>query len=243
MAPDRHLVQPDRRLALTVGGHHLASVRGKRDEQQDAAVVCDHLWAVADGMGGHPAGAAAARTALDALTRTVTAPGGPADLAAGFAAAQTAVAGLATGGWRNPGTTLVAVLADPAGDRVHVAWVGDSRAYLVDAGNGVTQLTVDHTDFGWGLDRALGDHGPDIGAEPDHVTVPAGDGNLLLLTSDGVHGPVDVHDGDEVRLAVVEAAQLLAVVEAAAEAGTDNATAVLVDLSRIRHTAPVTQRR
>src|SRR5689334_18142263 len=101
-----------------------------REGNEDSYLVDRRLelFAVADGMGGHRAGEIASATALDGLTRAVTAGGAGADAAgrastAGWdkAARDTALAGMGT-----PRTA-----ASFAAGTLTSAHVGDSRAYLL----------------------------------------------------------------------------------------------------------------
>ncbi len=118
---------------------------------------CD-LLAVADGMGGHRDGAAAARVGLTtfasslSVTQAVVAMAGEvlcqrgnravkAALDEAYEAAEETVSALAEEGESAaPGTTLVAALR--LGSRLFVANVGDSRAYLLRDGR-LTRLTRD----------------------------------------------------------------------------------------------------
>jgi serine/threonine protein phosphatase PrpC len=151
----------------------LCSVAGpSRADNDDAALSLEQVWdaghgagawflrAVADGVGGHRAGAQAARLALHALASGITtheavaaldgaaAPWADndaalAELAQAVATAHQTVAALATGDEAEPpGTTLVAALR--VGCRLGVAHVGDSRAYLLRDGVAVA-LTRDHS--------------------------------------------------------------------------------------------------
>lgn len=118
--------------------------------------VNDHLaaFAVADGLGGLPAGEVASRIAVSALMDAVRlhAPAGTACsptqmkelLHAGFLAASRSIAEDCS---RDPdhagmATTLVAALICDDGTGI-IAYAGDSRAYL--AGDRLIQITKDHS--------------------------------------------------------------------------------------------------
>jgi len=121
------------------------SIAGQRPYQEDAVLAETlpdgrTLIAVADGMGGHAAGEVASALALEALRDTLRS---GQSLAAAFRAANERVrARAAEPGKQGMGTTLVAALLDA--DSLHVANVGDSRAYLVSA-QGIRRLTEDHS--------------------------------------------------------------------------------------------------
>ncbi|MEX2550457.1 MAG: Stp1/IreP family PP2C-type Ser/Thr phosphatase [Nitriliruptoraceae bacterium] len=120
-----------------------------REGNEDALLIRDSVYAVADGMGGHLAGEVASATALEPVehldgkifqdaTHAVTA------LRDAVVAANERVSKLAKDNpnYRGMGTTLTAALVE--GRRLHVAHVGDSRAYLLRDGQ-FSQLTDDHT--------------------------------------------------------------------------------------------------
>jgi protein phosphatase len=114
-----------------------------RDHNEDGYVVDDGLGlvAVADGMGGHRGGEVASATALDALRARFEE---SRELREAIVAANVAVleAALADNRLRGMGTTLTAgVLTD---DQLLVGHVGDSRAYLLRAGN-LGRITTDHS--------------------------------------------------------------------------------------------------
>ncbi len=165
------------------------------------------------------------------------------------------------------GTTAVAaVLVDDVAEPYWlVANLGDSRAYLWSAGRSagseLAQITVDHSLVQELVDagtiaagdaashpdrhivtRALG--GP-VRHEPDLFTIPAEDSGRMLLCSDGVSGML-AHD-DIARILgehenpVIAAEQLVAA--ALAAGGSDNATAVVMDVvglaSEVQHDTDV----
>lgn len=170
------------------------------------------LLAVADGMGGHADGEVASRLAVEALFRSYYAASGDLreDLRSAVEEADTAVRGGPADPSAPPrpselrrGTTLVAAVV--AAGSVHVANVGDSRAYLLHEGV-LTQVTRDHSlvaeevragiltpaearrfPYRNVVMRALG--GTDR-AEVELFDVPWTVGDRLLLCSDGLHGPV-----------------------------------------------------
>jgi protein phosphatase len=127
---------------------------------QDSAATTGRLLAVADGMGGHAHGEVASSVAVDVMLELDQRL--PADLtdvdlpdALGQAVIEAAdrLTELAKADpeLRGTGTTVVAFLVD--GERIGVAHIGDSRAYLLRDGE-LFQLTRDHT-----LVQALIDEG------------------------------------------------------------------------------------
>jgi len=177
-------------------------VGGRR---RTVAVVCD---GIAGGAHGELASAAAAGAAHAALAESDGAPPDEA-LRRAVALAHRAICEAAiedVPGKDDPGTTLVAVLARPGA--LDLAWVGDSRAYLVrDAGDGEL-LTHDHSwvnlvvDAGdltieealasrWSqvITRCVGpaeDPDPLHPPEPSLRSVEVGEAGMLVLCSDGL---------------------------------------------------------
>lgn len=189
-----------RLLAALVGGPARLAARGA-------------LLAVADGMGGHAHGEVASRLAVETLFGSYYAADGspPEDLRRAVLAANEAVRRANTGqaevadkrGQRGMGTTLVAALI--GGNELHVANVGDSRAYRLREGT-LSQLTADHSlvaeevragvisavdawthPFRNVLTRAIGGE-PEVAV--DLFNAPWLPGDRLLLCSDGLHGVV-----------------------------------------------------
>jgi protein phosphatase len=199
------------------------------------------LVVVADGMGGHAAGADAATCAVNAVVEVVTSAADPhAALAEAFRAAGRAVREMPSGDERS-GTTLVAAIVSPG--RTTVANVGDSRAYLLHRG-GARQITRDHSwvatevsagrlEAGLAVSHPARGHlvraitgGPDV--DVDVFTPPVGPGDVLVLCTDGVW---EVLDGAALAALFAQpgslAQQVANVCHTALAAGSrDNATVV-----------------
>jgi PPM family protein phosphatase len=187
----------------------------RRDNEDRFAVDEDlALLVVADGMGGHKAGEVAAQLTVDAVVETVRsaeafALGTPhADvLRTGIqlAGEKIRAAALQEDDYVGMGTTVVA--ARVGGGRLSVAYAGDSRLYVLSRGQ-LRQVTQDDT---WlatvlasdpGADRTALEHHPmrhlltnAVGAMA-HTTVhlveeTIEDGDVLLMTTDGVHDVMD----------------------------------------------------
>jgi protein phosphatase len=202
------------RLAIHVGSR---SAQGVRGNNEDSFVVdLDHkLFLVADGMGGQERGEQASGMAAEIIPRVVQdrlAAQDDASLAVQRALAEAneaiILAGRSQPEGRRMGTT--AVLALQQADRVYVAGLGDSRAYLI-RGDQVQQLTVDHSvaqalvangalsaedarhsPLQHMLHKFLGCAGMEEGAEVVPFTPAAGD--RLLLASDGLTNHIDEDD-------------------------------------------------
>jgi PPM family protein phosphatase len=216
-----------------------------REGNEDSYMVHDPLFAVADGMGGHQGGEVASRLAMETLKRVAEQP--DAGLAEVVREANRVVFRKAAQdpGLAGMGTTLTAVLAGDGG--LHLAHVGDSRAYLV-RDDRLTQLTKDHTvvqrlvDEGRLTQIEAGMHpqrsiltnalGVDEEIRVDEDTVEVRPGDRLLLCSDGLTGMID--DGRIIE--ILDAHEdpqdaCDALVDAANEAGgQDNVTAVILDV-------------
>ncbi len=129
-------------MRLLVGS---ASDVGRVREGNEDAVRVDerlHLFAVADGMGGHRAGEVASATALEAL-RAAVAAGRP--ISEAIESANTAVFAKAHDdeNLRGMGTTLTAAVATD-GNSIVIGHVGDSRAYRFHDDE-LEQITEDHS--------------------------------------------------------------------------------------------------
>lgn len=203
---------------------------GGRACQQDALIATPGLVAVADGFGERSDLAAAVLAAYES--------GGLDDAVAVVASEVTDALPDAP----RSGTTLTAVAIE--GRAASVTHVGDGRVWHV-RGRQVRQVTHDHTVVAALLDsgqltadearshphlnllnRALGP-----GVVPDEVEVGLEPGDRLVLTTDGVHSPVE--DLAALLASPVTAQQVADdVANAVAAAGEpDNHTIIVVDLS------------
>jgi len=212
------------------------------------------LLAVCDGMGGAAAGEVASRLASDALARALhdcrkvdlRASGASAlDLAVRVANRAVFAESIRRVDRRGMGTTCTAALL--LADRVVLAQVGDSRAYLFRDGE-LLRLTRDQS-----LAMAMIDSGtlsaadvkdfPDenvilqaVGVQPriDPVIseIDVRPGDRILLCSDGLHGPVSEAQIRAVLRRIHHlGACVRTLVHAALEAGgPDNITAVLASV-------------
>ncbi|MGW5050458.1 PP2C family protein-serine/threonine phosphatase [Actinokineospora sp. NPDC004072] len=222
-----------------------------RSGNEDAHLVADGVYLVADGMGGHVAGEVASGLAVAVAKGLVGRTVKPEDVRAAVLEANAAIlaAGRRDPLYRGMGTTLTGLcLADFQGAPHWVVFnVGDSRVYR-HADGVLTQLTTDHTELaemvqagdiapeeavghplGNVLTRALG---MTPAPEPDLDVFPTAAPERFLICSDGLTLEVPETDIAGV-LADVEdpgaAAERL--VEMAVDAGgRDNVTAVVVDL-------------
>jgi serine/threonine protein phosphatase PrpC len=234
-------------LAVDVTGRtHVGLVRQRNE---DSIYIGRSLFAVADGLGGHPAGDIASATVIEALQphdRLVD----PSDLLPVLGRAvmdanealrdrigtEPELAGMAA--------TLVAMLW--SGATAVVANVGDSRAYLLrDAGpanSRTTQITEDHI-YGHLVADAAGV--PDLperlsrfldgrvdGRSPDLTTWDLHPGDRFMLCSDGltavvphklIHATLDSPGGPD------EAVDRL-ITLAIDRGGPDNITVIVIDV-------------
>ncbi|MGH9067420.1 MAG: Stp1/IreP family PP2C-type Ser/Thr phosphatase, partial [Acidimicrobiales bacterium] len=222
---------------------------------QDRALESASLFAVADGMGGHVGGEVAAQTAIDGLRAAWEAAGPDPHRAEALVGAvqdaNRAVWGraLADQDLRGMGTTLTAVaLVDQGeGDELALANVGDSRAYLLSAGQ-LTQLTADHSLVAEAvrsgelsaeealshpkrhiLTRVLGLE-PEVDVDAWRMAPVAGD--RILLCSDGLFNEVEEADLAGVLAGISDPAEAAATLVALARdhGGSDNITVVVVDV-------------
>lgn len=228
---------------------------------------------VADGMGGHPGGDVASRIAAEVAAKVLaeaavpTARGEDATLRLRTAMSRSVVAAheaIRAHGREQPeldgmGTTLTAMIVDPASGGYVLGHVGDSRAYLFRDGR-LTQLTRDDTwvqerveaaqltpeqarrhPFGHLLTQCLGLDDPPV---PHILGGKVAPGDAYLLCTDGLVGMLDdpelerilaehlwENGGSSERAREVDA-PVRALLDAANDAGGhDNITAALVRIA------------
>lgn len=239
-------------MSITFPAHHLGyaalTVAGRvRPHNEDAILCCAPrgLWAVADGMGGHRRGEVASALAVKTLRKLVQRGSGLCEAVLGAHAAILAAAA-ADDACRGMGTTLVA--AHFVGTAFEVAWVGDSRAYRIGAA-GIERLTRDHS-----LVQALVDAGQLTAEQASHhprrnvvtqclgcageelrvdsVQGTLGQGELLLLCSDGLSGELDDARIRQIcTIAATLEGMVSQLVEAANQAGgRDNISCIVLGL-------------
>ncbi|HVA68962.1 MAG TPA: Stp1/IreP family PP2C-type Ser/Thr phosphatase [Candidatus Binataceae bacterium] len=251
---------------LTISAAALTDVGVVRDHNEDAVMSFEYrrdslvepsralLYVVCDGMGGAEAGEVAAAIAVGAMRNYVESRLGDAAaanpgnlLVAALEEANRQIIEYQTAHpeARGMGSTGVGALIMPSG--TGVAWVGDSRAYIMDAGE-LRQVTRDHSlvqrliEIGQitpeearhhehknVITRSLGarQSGP-AGAEAKAVRLKRGD--RMLLCSDGLIAHVDDPNIAEIMRRHDDpwgAAREL-VVAANAGGGTDNVSVIVI---------------
>jgi protein phosphatase len=184
-----------------------------RESNEDAALVAEGRFLLADGMGGHDRGEVASESALTALADVELGEMAPTreGLVAALDVAQHAIEEISSRNGRRAGTTVtgaVLVTYDET-DQWLVLNIGDSRTYRWSDGV-LDQVTADHSqvqelvDAGYltpeqarvdprrnVITRALG---AGMDAEADFFLFPVVAGDVLLVCSDGLTG--ELPDGE-----------------------------------------------
>jgi protein phosphatase len=231
-----------------------------RDQNEDHFLVDPErgLAVVADGMGGHAAGEVASRLAIEAIAAALSTEklravrGKPVAikeaLIEALFQAHTRVKAAARQDPRKRGMGCAAVVALITRARIHVANVGDARAYLC-AATGLTQLSTDHTSIA--LLLASGRLTPDAarqsplrgelyqavgvgyGLDPSYRRHTLKPGDRVLLCSDGLTDPLaDAEIETILRADLPVAAACGELIERAEATGrSDDTTLVVVDPS------------
>jgi protein phosphatase len=199
-----------------------------RQRNEDALLARPErgLLAVADGLGGHPAGDVASMAAIRSLDESgLTGESSDDEMLDAIGAAHDAVvsAGNEDESRLGLGTTVVVALLRE--EAVTVAHVGDSRAYVMAPSGELEPVTRDHSLQGY-LTQALG---LDRAVAPDTAQVSTPPGTRLLLCTDGLTNMVEPEAIGELlaRGSAQEACEGL--VKAALDAGgIDNVTVIVV---------------
>lgn len=228
--------------------------RQVNEDRCDSGTLGEHaVWAiVCDGLGGMSDGSVASSTAVDIIGNTVKALF-RSDmqqqeifelLRSALYIANTAIHDRVSSNGHEGGMATTAVVAVVVHSQIHVAYVGDSRAYLYSGGE-LRQITTDHSvvrylvESGEITENEARNHPQRnlitraLGAEPavevDFVSEGFVNGDILLLCSDGLTN----HVTDKQIAAILEegrsetAARRL--VDAANKlGGSDNISVVLI---------------
>lgn len=199
-----------------------------RERNEDAVLARPErgLYAVADGLGGHPAGDVASLAAVRSLDASgLEESSSGEDVVAAVHAAHRAVVSEVEEdpSRRGLGTTVVVALV--RGGRATVVHVGDSRAYALTSGGDLQTVTRDHSTSGY-LTQALGLDGDVV---PDTAVLNCPAGSRLLLCTDGLTNMVP-DEGIAQLLAAGSAEEACdALVKAALDAGgIDNVSVVVL---------------
>jgi serine/threonine protein phosphatase PrpC len=211
------------------------------------------LFALADGVGGHERGEVASRLAVDSVVEGFRKAAPGAQLASllpklvqnANGEVYAAASGKPVGGMA---TTLV--LCALRFDQAVISHVGDSRCYLIRDGR-ATPLTRDHTlateqvSLGLLSAQEAGDApmrhvlsravGGDLVITPDTTQIQLNPEDVLLLCSDGLHGPLPAA---EIAYVVTQRKDLQAAAErlvaiANERDGSDNVSVLLIRIHSV----------
>lgn len=218
-----------------------------RDHNEDSLIIIPPLFAVADGMGGHEAGEIASEITVNTLAELAPSHLDAEGLTAAVEAANYNVMkaprqGIGRDGM---GTTLTAAMLE--GERLLIAQVGDSRAYLLHKGH-LQQITRDHSLMADLIEagqitpeearvhpnrsvitRAIGS---DIHMRPDIYELNVDAGDRILLCSDGLNSMISNNAIESIMRRQSDAQHCAdELVNAALEnGGADNVTVVVADV-------------
>lgn len=229
------------------GISHVGRVR-KNNEDRHLEAPELGLYLVADGMGGALAGERASQLAAETIETQIRAKGpdaGPDDLERAVHLANQTVRGEARANsqYSGMGTTVVAVLVREG--KVYAANVGDSRLYRLRAG-ALECITSDHSwvnEVGRNIglsDEELRTHayrnmltraiGADDTVEGELLEVGFVPGDMLLLSTDGLHGVIEDSEIADILGSSSSLPDLgQALVDSVLKSGApDNVTAVLI---------------
>jgi protein phosphatase len=223
-----------------------------RANNQDSGYAGPDLLAVADGMGGHAGGDIASSIAIASLVHLDGSQHGAEEaldeLAAAIDTARRAIIerSAAEPQLSGMGTTVTAILR--AGNKLVMAHLGDSRAYLL-RDDELSQVTTDHTFVQHLVDtgritpedaethpqrnvvmRVLGDFEVDL--TPDLSVREARPGDRWLLCSDGLSGFVSADTIAQILISVPDPGDCAeTLVQLSLRAGsTDNVTCIVADV-------------
>lgn len=240
-----------RRGSITKFGSR-TDVGSVREQNEDSLIVRPPLFVVADGMGGHAAGEVASEIAVSTIGELAPDHADAEALGRAVEEANRDIinAAIAGQGREGMGTTVTAAILER--NRLVIAQVGDSRAYLLHNGE-LTQLTRDHSLMANMIEagqitpeearfhpnrsvitRALGN---DPDTVPDLYEINVEDGDRLLLCSDGLYSMLDDSEIAAVmrRISDPQRCATMLVNGAIAAGGHDNITVIVADAEGLAH--------
>lgn len=232
-----------------------------RDHNEDSLAVAPPLYVVCDGMGGHAAGEVASEIAVDVISQRAPEHADAAALGQAVEEANLAVIKAAREGVGRAGMGCTCTAAILEKERLVIAQVGDSRAYLLHQGK-LQQLTRDHSlvadliEAGQITEAEARVHpqrsvitralGSDPRTQPDLFEINVEAGDSLLLCSDGLSTMLEDPEIEKILKNASDpqrcAAQL--VNEANGLGGYDNVTVIVVDVTGLaeQHRRKMTRR-
>ncbi|MGA2091193.1 MAG: Stp1/IreP family PP2C-type Ser/Thr phosphatase [Endomicrobiales bacterium] len=215
-----------------------------RKNNEDAWLIEEKsgLFMIADGLGGANAGEVASTMALDVIAENFSQ---SENLIASILSANDMIfeASRSSAQYKGMGTTVVACVIHK--DVYTIAWVGDSRLYMV-RNKQIQPLTTDHSivqeqitkglitsesaktvHYKNVLTRALG---VDHTVEPGCIDIPAMNDDFLVLCSDGLHGMISDAEILEIVLAQGNPAAICGelIAQANKAGGRDNCTVIVI---------------
>jgi serine/threonine protein phosphatase PrpC len=221
-------------------------VRRRRNEDSVLVLDGDHIFAVADGMGGYRGGEIASKLAVTTLERAFTTKNfeGPAhdsiprrasELARAIQMANTAILDHANSDklLAGMGTTICAARFSENKQRLYIGHVGDSRVYCFRDGT-LTRMTSDHTMADLGVTGDGAAHlSRAVGVWPtvpiDIILGKPRAGDVYVLCSDGLTKMVSDADIERVLAAHRPEVAVEELVRLANEnGGKDNISVVIV---------------
>ncbi len=219
-----------------------------REHNEDSLVVAPPLYVVCDGMGGHAAGEVASEIAVNVIADRAPATPDAAALGQAVEEANLAIIQAAREGVGRAGMGCTCTAAILENERLIVAQVGDSRAYLLHGGT-LQQITRDHSlmaDFIEAgqitpeearvhpqrsvITRALGS---DPRTQPDLFEINVNTGDRLLICSDGLTSMIEDYEIEDIlnRTPDPQIAASKLVNAAIAAGGHDNVTVIVVNVT------------
>jgi serine/threonine protein phosphatase PrpC len=246
-------------MSLRIADEAVRTDTGRqRSANEDSLFTDAPLFVVADGMGGAQAGEVASKAAAESFSHGLPT-GAPPErvLEETIEGANRTIHELAR---KDPsltgmGTTITAAIVDLDSEEVALGHVGDSRAYRLRGGR-FEQLTRDHSLVeemrrkGQLTDAQAEDHpqrsiitralGPEPEVQVDLQTVPAQDGDVFLICSDGL---TTMLDDEQIARILARATSLQSAVRALVDeanraGGRDNITVVAFRLEDTAAPAP-----